>query len=338
MDMVCEKEENSKYDFLKDPLKLETLEIDGEKWLTADATTLGADNGVGIAYQLTIMKKIYNGKLNFGPLEVDLLFTTSEERPPYGVTLMDTNLIKGDYLINLDGEEEDLIVIGSAGGIIYKSEVKINRISLDPEENNLIPLKISIAGLIGGHSGVDIHKGRANAIKLLTQILWKLNKKYELYLISIEGGNAVNSIPRESQAIIFTNLQNYNNIVHDITEITGEIKKNFNDIETDLNILVDKLDNFEETSVFSENIKNTLLDLLYIYPSGPILFHPRDRDLVLTSTNLGIVKSAKNHVEIEFFHRSLSNFELENIDEKINLLFRYFNLDPEMTQLDKSSC
>ncbi len=338
MDMVCEKQESSQHDFLKDPLKLATIEIGGEKWLTADGTTLGADNGIGIAYQLAIMKKIYNGELNFGPLEFELLFTTSEERAPFGVTLMDSSLIRGEYLINLDGEEEDIVFIGSAGGIIYKSEVKINRISLDREENYMIPIKISISGLLGGHSGVDIHKGRANSIKLITQILWKLNKNHELYINSIEGGNAMNSIPRESQAIIFVKLQNYNNIIHDIKEIVKIFKKNFNDVETDLTVLVDKLDNFKETSVFPENLKNTLLDFLYIYPSGPISFHPIDKDLVLTSTNLGIIRSTENLIEMEFFHRSLSNYELENIDEKIRLLFKYFNLDQEMTQLYKGSC
>ncbi|MFX0000725.1 MAG: beta-Ala-His dipeptidase [Candidatus Hermodarchaeota archaeon] len=338
MDMVCEKEGDSLHDFSKDPLKLKIIEINNEKWLTADGTSLGADNGVGIAYQLALMKKIYNSKLNFGPLEFDLLFTASEELHPFGVTLMDKNLIDGDYLINLDGEKEDTFFIGTAGGIVCRSEMKINRISLDSDLVSLIPLKISIAGLIGGHSGMDINKGRANAIKLLTQILWKLNKSYELYINSIEGGSAMNSIPIESQARIFVNLQNYNNIIHDITEITGKIKKIFDDVETDLTISVDKLDNFKEITVFPENIKNSLLDLLYIYPSRPISFHPKDKDLVLTSTNLGVIKSAKDLIEMDFFHRSLSNYELEIIDEKICLLFKYFNSDWEVMQLDKLPC
>jgi dipeptidase D len=338
MDMVCEKEGDSPHDFSKDSLKLKIIEINNEKWLTADNTTLGADNGVGIAYQLALMKKIYNGELDFYPLEFYLLFTASEESYPFGVTLMDKNLIDGDYLINLDNEEEDKFIIGTAGGIICKSEMKINRISLDPDLVSLIPLKINISGLIGGHSGVDINKGRINAIKLLTQILWKLNKNYDLYINSIEGGNAMNSIPRESQARIFVKPQNYNNIIHDIMEITRKIKKIFGDVETDLTIFVDKLDNFKEIIVFPENIKNSLLDLLYIYPSGPISFHPKDKDLILTSTNLGIVKSTEDLIEMEFFHRSLSDYELEIIDEKISLLFRYFNSEWEIKQLDKLPC
>ncbi len=338
MDMVCEKESNSQHDFSKDPLRLKIIEHHNERWLTADGTTLGADNGVGIAYQLTFMKKIFSGELNFGPLEFDLLFTTSEEYPPFGVTLMDRSLIGGGYLINLDLEEEDKAVIGSAGGIMYKSKVKINRISLNQDEYNLMPIKLSISGLVGGHSGLDIHKGRANAIKLLIQVLWKLNNKYELYINSIDGGASINSIPGASQAIILTKIQDVDGIFNEIKEMITDIKNNFKDIESNLKISIDQLENFKEISVFPEMTKNSLLDLLYVYPSGPISFHPKDKELVLTSTNLGILKSTEDFVEIEFFHRSMSDYELEIIDEKIKLLFRYIDLDSEMIQLAKSPC
>ncbi|MBA7551266.1 Cytosol non-specific dipeptidase [subsurface metagenome] len=116
MDMVCEKNEGISHDFSKDPLKLKIIEIDNEKWVTAEGTTLGADNGVGIGYLLTLMKKIHDGELNFDSLEFDLLFTVDEEIGLRGAFKIDDDLIQGNFLINLDAEDEDSVTIGCAGG------------------------------------------------------------------------------------------------------------------------------------------------------------------------------------------------------------------------------
>ena len=127
MDIVCEKNERTQHDFAKDPLKLKLLEIDNEKWLTAEGTTLGADNGVGIAYQLAIMKKIHDGSLDLNNIDLDLFFTVDEERGLSGASQMDKNMISGKYLLNLDSEEDDRFTIGCAGGRVFIGNIDFEK-------------------------------------------------------------------------------------------------------------------------------------------------------------------------------------------------------------------
>jgi len=135
LDMVCEKNEAVSHDFSKDPLKLKILEIDQEKWVTAEGTTLGADNGVGIGYLLTFMKKIYNRELNFDSLDFDLLFTVDEEMGLRGAFKIEDDLISGNYLINLDAEDENSVIIGCAGGRVTFFHIKKETIKIRKEEN-----------------------------------------------------------------------------------------------------------------------------------------------------------------------------------------------------------
>ncbi|MHA1486272.1 MAG: peptidase dimerization domain-containing protein, partial [Promethearchaeota archaeon] len=210
IDMVCEKNKDTQHDFLKDPLKLKTIEIENEKWLTAEGTTLGADNGVGIAYQLAIMKKIHDGSLDFDALDLDLLFTVDEERGLSGASQMDKNLISGKYLLNLDSEEDDRFTIGCAGGRVFKAEVNYKKELIS--NPNLRAVKISISGLLGGHSGSDINKNRGNALKILTEVIWKINSKFDILINSLEGGNLTNAIPREAQVIFFVESSQWNEL------------------------------------------------------------------------------------------------------------------------------
>ena len=170
MDMVCEKNEGFLHDFSQDPLQLEIIKIKGEKWLTAKGTTLGADNGVGIAYLLALMKKMNSKALKFDPLLIDMLFTVDEEVGLAGAFNIDKEFIEGgNYLLNLDSEEDDRFTIGCAGGINTVGEIRFEYVPLKESIKNAIPLKLSVSGLIGGHSGTDIHRGRANSIKKTTR-------------------------------------------------------------------------------------------------------------------------------------------------------------------------
>ena len=202
MDMVCEKNESVTHDFSKDPLKLKVNEIENDKWLTAEGTTLGADNGVGICYILTLMKKIYKGELNFDSLGLNMLFTVDEEQGLRGAFKIEKEFLEGDFLINLDSEEDNAVTIGCAGGLVHFVEIKRSTIELNQQNEEFIPIKIFISGLLGGHSGVDIHLGRGNALKIIGQLLWKLNIRYSFHICSIDGGNRTNAIPREVTAII----------------------------------------------------------------------------------------------------------------------------------------
>ncbi|MFX1338166.1 MAG: beta-Ala-His dipeptidase [Promethearchaeota archaeon] len=327
MDMVCEKNEGITHDFSKDPLQLQLIEIKGEKWLTAKGTTLGADNRVGIAYLLTLMKKLYSKELQFDPLLIDMLFTVDEEVGLVGVFNIDKKLVEGNYLINLDSEEDDRFTIGCAGGINTIGEIKFKYISVKKYIKNAVPIKLSVSGLLGGHSGVDIHRDRANSIKIMSKVLWKVNNEYSICIHSINGGNRANAIPREAQAIVFVENNKVSELRTFIDQIIREIKLGIAKIEPNMVIKVDLLQDFENKFVFSEMLKNKLLHMLYVMPYGPISMHPKIPNLVYTSTNLASIKTHNEVISITTSQRSLHEISKKVIYEKIEALFKLTDLD-----------
>jgi len=325
MDMVCEKNENIQHDFLIDPLKLKTIEIENERWLTADGTTLGADNGVGIAYQLAIMKKIHDGSLVFDALDLDLLFTVDEERGLSGASQMDKNLISGKYLLNLDSEEDDRFTIGCAGGRVFKAEVSYEKELIST--TNLIAIKISISGLLGGHSGSDINKKRGNALKILTEIIWKLNSKFNILVNSFEGGNLTNAIPREASAIFFIEESQKNELESFLKDITLNIKDLYEGTDSNLVISIELLKDFTDKTTLSQDFQNKLIDLFYLIPNGPISLHPTSIGLVHTSLNFAVVHALENIIEFKVSTRSLAQYDKEMLFEKLKTLFKISGLD-----------
>ncbi|MHA1534147.1 MAG: beta-Ala-His dipeptidase, partial [Promethearchaeota archaeon] len=325
MDMVCEKNENIHHDFSSDPLKLKTIEIDNEKWLTAKGTTLGADNGVGIAYQLAIMKKIYDGSLDFDALDIDLFFTVDEERGLSGASQMDKNLISGKYLLNLDSEEDDRFTIGCAGGRVFKAEINYEKELINTQ--NLRAVKISISGLLGGHSGTDINKKRGNALKILTEIIWKLNSNFNILLNSLEGGNLTNAIPREAHAIFFIEQNQKNELETFLEDLIPKIKILYEGTDSNLNISIDLLKDFTDKTTFSKDFQNKLVDLFYLMPNGSISLHPTSVGLVHTSLNFAVVHTLENKIEFKVSTRSLTQYDKDTLFEKLNLLLKTSGLD-----------
>jgi len=327
MDMVCEKNEGIIHDFSKDPLKLKIIEINNEKWVTAEGTTLGADNGVGVCYLLTIMKKIHESELKFNSLGLDLLFTVREEYDMGGAKNIDPNLVDGKYLINLDSGEKS-ITIGCTGGIGFHTRIKKKSVFVDRGELNLLPINLSIFGLIGGHSG-RCNEGQAHALKILSQILWKLNKKYAIHINLIHGGGAANAIPREAKSIFFIKESHFSELKSYIFDIFNQIKKLFDGIENSMNISLDKKLDFSSNEVLSKNVQDKLLDLLYIIPNGPIAFHPKIKNLMFTSTNLGKIRTKEDHIKVRWLHRSLSKFYNDDIYKQIIALLDLSGLEKE---------
>ena len=327
MDMVCEKNKHIKHDFFQDALKLKIIEIEGKKWLTAEGTTLGADNGVGIAYLLTLMSKIYSKELKFDPLLIDMLFTVDEEEGLVGAFNIDRALIEGDYLINLDSEEDDTFIIGCAGGINTLGEIKFNFESVNTHIKNPILIRLSVSGLIGGHSGADIHREGANSIKIINKILWKVNNKYIIQLNSINGGNRANAIPREAQAFFFIENHNLFKVKNFMEQIIDEIKLGISKIEPNMKIKIDTLENFKDTKIIPENIKNKLLHMLYVMPHGPISMHPKIPNLVYTSTNLASIKIQNEIITITTSQRSLHEISKKVMYEKVEALFKLADLN-----------
>lgn len=327
LDMVCEKNDNNIHDFSTDSLKLKVNEIDGKKWLTADGTTLGADNGTGIASQLAIMKKSYNGELEFSHLQLELLFTLDEEVGMTGAYQIDEDMINGNQLINLDGIQDDVITIGSVGMISSSFEAKLERININKEEDELEAIKIIITGLLGGHSGGDIHRGRANAIKLMVRILRKLNRKYSIYIYSINGGKANNAIPREANSILYVKVKEISEILNYSNTLLTEIKKEYIDTEENIKISILKLEDFNDNEVFPKDFQNKFLNILYIMPNGPISMHPNIENLVFTSSNLASISTKKTRIIIITSHRSFEEYQYQVIYEKIIALFSLAGLD-----------
>ena len=325
MDMVCEKNENILHDFSKDPLTLKTIEIDNEEWLTAEGTTLGADNGVGIAYQLAIMKKIHDGSLDFDVFDIDLLFTVDEERGLSGAREMDKNLISGKYLLNLDSEDDDRFTIGCAGGMVFKAEVSYERELLSTP--NLKTIKISISGLLGGHSGTDINKNRGNALKILTEIIWKINSKFTISVNSLEGGNLTNAIPREAHAIFFIEQSQKNELEAFLEEIIPNIKNLYEGTDSNLVISIDTLKDFTDKTTFSKDFQNKLVDLFYLIPNGPISLHPTSEGLVHTSLNFAVVHTIENIIEFKISTRSLEKYDKDTLFEKLKTVLTMSGLD-----------
>ena len=328
MDMVCEKNEEITHDFSKDPLKIKIIEIENENWVTAEGTTLGADNGVGICYLLVLMKKIHDGELDYESLGFDLLFTVDEEMGLRGAFKIDNDLINGKFLINLDAEDENAVIIGCAGGIVTFFHIKNDTFKINSEES-LIPIKLFVSGLIGGHSGVDIHIGRGNSLKIIGQILWKLNENYMINIASIDGGNRTNAIPREASAIFFAKEDEYSDICEFIRDLIEKIKVLFEGIEPEIDISIEKLINYDNKEVLTKRIQDNLLNILYTIPNGPLSMHPKIKDLVFTSSNLAVIKTEKDKIEIKLSQRSLSEYFKNVIWEKANSLVELTGLDIE---------
>jgi dipeptidase D len=330
MDMVCEKNKDISHDFSKDTLSLRVLEEDGEKWVTAEGTTLGADNGVGIAYCLTLMEFISNKRLEFPHLSIRFLFTVEEEVGLKGVIEMDPDFIDGNYLINLDSEDDTKFTIGCAGGINTSGSLKVNFKDGDQIPKKLIPIQLKIRGLRGGHSGVDINKGRANSIKILSKILWKVNNTYGIYLGELKGGNLSNAIPREAEATFYCRKGNNSKVFKLINQIKSQIELGISKIEPNMKISWKALEKVEQNRIFSKITGDKLLHMLYVMPNGPISIHPKNPELVYTSTNLASIKMSGNRLEIVTSQRSLHEISKTIIFEKVEALMRLADLGIEV--------
>ncbi len=263
MDMVCEKNKDVEHDFSKDGIK---PYIDGD-YVRARGTTLGADNGIGIAICLALMEK---------SLPLEFLFTVDEETGLTGAFALEKGFIKGKYLINLDSEDFGVIYIGCAGG--GNSNIKMKVRYLDKKVEGV---KITVKGLKGGHSGIEIDKGRANSIKLLSRILYEIDAR----ISKIEGGDKHNAIPREAFAEIISDKS-----IEEIKEKVREMKNIFmNEYpqEKGMEIVVEKC---EIKRILDKRASKKVLNLLLALPHGIISISQDVKELVETSTNLATVR------------------------------------------------
>lgn len=291
MDMVAEKNNDVKHDFLKDPI--ETY-VDGD-WVKARGTTLGADNGIGMAACLAVM---IDPSLKHGPVEA--LFTVNEEIGLEGAQNLGKEMITGNILINLDSEDDGEIFVGCAGGIDTTAFFKYNR-SLSPE--NFIYKRISVSGLLGGHSGSDIDAGRANANKVIARFIWECSQKWEIAVSTFEGGNLRNAIPREAYAVFGIHTDHVEAMERALHKYVKEIQNEYKGVEPSMKLeLADA-----ERPEYCMDSKSSLALVRALY-SAPHGVYSMSRDilgLVETSTNLAAVKMMDdNEIRVTTSQRS----------------------------------
>ena len=275
IDMVPQKNSNIQFNFETDLIQ---PFIDGH-WVTAKDTTLGADNGIGVAAALAVLE---TGDINHGPIEA--LFTVDEETGMTGAKGLDGTLLEGSILLNLDTEDDDEITIGCAGGIDSNTHWEYRE---EPAPKDSTALKITVRGLRGGHSGMDIHKGRGNANKLMNRLLYKTGNAYGLRLAFIDGGSLRNAIPRESTALVVLPEGKVTAFQEAMAKRRAELQREYAAVEPDLKIEAQPTDLPEKVMALEDQEK--ALSALYAVPNGVWRMSPELPDLVETSTSLARV-------------------------------------------------
>ena len=314
-DMVCEKNSDTVHDFEKDGLKLYTK----KGWLYAEGTTLGADDGVGVALMMAILS---NKEANHPDLEC--LFTVQEETGMDGAIGFDYSKLSARSFINLDSETLDNPIVSCAGGFHSKFTFNFEQYKL---QNNL--LKITVKGLAGGHSGTDINSGRENANIIMGRLLADLYAKEPFNIVSINGGNKANAIPRECECVI--SVFDKAKAKTFITEKAAEIKKQLVKADKKLSVRIDKARDVGE-SMFSFKDTSRIISAITLAPNGVIAMSKTMDGLVETSSNLGIIKTNGHKVTLEYMPRSSVDPMLDEIAIKLEALGKLLGAEVEHTE------
>ncbi len=308
MDMVCEKETNSNHDFNRDPI---TLLAKGD-WIQAQGTSLGADNGIGIALALMAASDD-----TFCRPPLQLLFTVEEETGLIGASAMSADLIEGRLLLNLDSEHEGVFIVGCAGG-------KDSRISIPVTPSKIIGknqafFTIEVHGLQGGHSGVDIHHQRANAIKILARSLMALAETGPIMLATINGGTAHNAIPRTASAEFASTSVKTGEFQKIVNTLENTVRREFEAVDSSVKIRIRGPKNETEigNGLISHQETQKIIQLLCALPHGVVAMSKKIENLVETSCNLAVVNYKKRIIEIVTSQRSSVMSRLEEITDSI---------------------
>ncbi len=306
LDMVPQKNNDTEHDFEKDPI---TAYIDGE-WVTAKGTTLGADNGMGVAAAMAVLEA---ENLEHGPIEV--LMTIDEETGMTGAFNLKPGLLKGDILMNLDSEDEGELYIGCAGGIDVTAYFKYKE-EKTPKKHKAY--KITVTGLKGGHSGVDIPLQRGNANKIIFRFLNNLSEKTKLRLASVTGGDMRNAIPREAVAVI--TVKDENKLKKYIEDFNKIIKSELKAVDAGVEIKAEECK--IPGSVIQNKVAKKLIKAICAAPHGALRFIDEMPEIPETSTNLGIVKSEDGVITVANLVRSSSDSAKEALAKDIKALFK----------------
>jgi dipeptidase D len=289
LDMVCEKNEGTLHNFDTDPIR---LVVDGD-WLKADGTTLGADNGVGVAAALAVME---SDTVAHGPLE--FVFTVDEESGLTGASKFPPALLQSKYFLNLDNEEEYTLCIGCAGGVNSVARRKIARRAAPAGE----AWRIKVSGLAGGHSGVDIHRGRGNALRILGGALLAAAGRLPLAVAEIQGGSKRNAIPREASAVVVLDPALTADLKSLLAAYEAAVRLDLGSFDPGLRIVAEPAARPEQ--VIADADAAVIAGILASQHHGVLAMSPDVPGLVQTSTNLATVATSQDAVEIATSQRS----------------------------------
>jgi dipeptidase D len=318
LDMVPEKNKEKVHDFLKDPIEL----VRSGNMLMANGTTLGADNGVAVATNLAIME---DKSLVHGPVE--FLFTVDEETGLTGANNLKPGFIESTTLMNLDSEEEGSLYVGCSGG---RNTIGTWKLALENAPRGAVAMKVIVKGLKGGHSGLEIDKGRGNSLKLINRVLIAL-EKVNARLSHIEGGNKSNAIPREAEAVIFVAKKDAGKVKKIVDQWNTTLKAELSSVEPDLKVLAEPAD-VKKAKVLKKAQQAALYRTLSALPHGVLKMSADIPGLVETSTNVAIIKTEKKVIELITSQRSSVASEIEEALQTMNSIFTLGGATPVHTE------
>lgn len=317
VDMVCEKNKETKHDFESDPITM----IRDNGWMKAKGTTLGSDNGIGVAAALAV---ITDKDVVHGPIEI--LLTIDEETGLTGASNLQPGLISGKILINMDSEEDGAFYIGCSGG---KDTLGIFNIEYEDAPQKMVSYELMVTGLKGGHSGLDINQGRANGIKILVRVLNQLGK-FNCRIADMDGGSLRNAIPREAEAVLLISEKDVTEIEKAVKDFEQKAINEFKTADGGLKINFKKTDG-TYSKVFSKKFSDKIINTLLALPHGVIMMSQDIPDLVETSTNVATVKIDGDKLTIGTSQRSSVESAKEYMSESVKSILKLADAKVEIT-------
>ncbi len=307
LDMVPQKNSDKEHDFVTDPIE---AFIDGE-WVTANGTTLGADNGIGVSSALAVLA---SDNIKHGPVEV--LLTATEETGMDGAMGLEPGILQGDILINTDTEDEGMFSVGCAGGIDVTATLKNKPKKVG---KNFSAFNLKVTGLKGGHSGLDIHLGRGNANKVFFRLVKEVSKKLGVKLAEIQGGSLRNAIPREAFGVIIVKSKKADKLVSLVSELSEVIQSELENADPGLTIELEPAD--LPKNRMSKSLQERLTHAVWAAPNDVVRMSDTMPGTVETSSNLAIVKSEYDVVQISCLVRSFSESAKMALASRLESIF-----------------
>ena len=310
MDMVPQKNNDKVHDFTKDPISTRIVKEEDGDWVYACGTTLGADDGLGIAAAMSVLE---SKTIKHGPIEA--LFTVDEETRMVGAKALKPGVLNGDILLNLDSETEGELYVGCAGGLDANVEFKYKT---EPIPEGYKALKIIVTGLRGGHSGMEINEGRGNANKTMARVLLPLIRNFKGRLASFDGGNMRNAIPREAEAVIAVPADKVAAATELVAKISETIKSELHRIDPGLVITAEPS---RARKVIAGTVGKKLVQAIYACPNNVDRMSLEIEGLVETSNNLAIVKTGKDKITVNTLLRGATDSLKEDLAESVSAAF-----------------